>query len=45
MGCPIRATMDVVDTGMTSTGLPAYLDKHVAEAEGLIIANRVKVAH
>ena len=43
MGCPIQATMEVVDTGMTSTGLPAYLDKNVAEADGLIISNRTKV--
>ncbi len=42
-GCPIHATMDVVDMGMTETGLPAYLDKNVAEADGLILTNRVKV--
>ena len=43
MGCPVNATMEVVNTGTTSTGLPAYLDKNVAGADGLIIANRVKV--
>ncbi|MCY3832183.1 MAG: lactate racemase domain-containing protein [Chloroflexi bacterium] len=43
MGCPINATMEVVNTGATSTGLPAYLDKNVFEADGLIITNRVKV--
>ena len=43
MGCPIHATMEVVDTGMTSTGLPAYIDKNVYEADGLIITNRTKV--
>ena len=43
MGCPIQATMEVVDTGMTSTGLPAYIDKNVYEADGLIITNRTKV--
>jgi len=43
VGCPIHATMEVVDMGMTETGLPAYLDKNVAEAEGLILTNRVKV--
>lgn len=42
-GCPIHATMEVVDMGMTETGLPAYLDKNVAEADGLILTNRVKV--
>ena len=43
MGCPIHATMEVVNTGTTSDGMPAYLDKNVAEADGLIITNRTKV--
>ena len=43
VGCPINATMEVVDTGMTSCGLPAYIDKNVYEADGLIITNRTKV--
>lgn len=43
MGCPIRATMEVVNTGLTSTGLPAYIDKNVYEADGLIISNRTKL--
>lgn len=43
VGCPIHATMEVVDMGMTSVGLPALLDKNVAEADGLILTNRVKV--
>lgn len=43
VGCPIHATMEVVDMGMTSIGLPALIDKNVAEADGLIITNRIKV--
>ena len=43
VGCPVHATMEVVDTGMTSTGLPAYIDKNAYEADGLIITNRTKV--
>lgn len=43
MGCPIHATMAVVDMGITSVGVRAYLDKNVAGADGLIIANRTKV--
>lgn len=43
MGCPIHATMEVHDTGMISAGLPAYIDKHVHQADGLIITNRAKV--
>lgn len=41
-GCPIRATMETVEIGQTTRGLPVYLDRNVAEADGLIIANRVK---
>ncbi len=43
MGCPIQATMEVVNTGVTSVGMPAFLDKNAAEADGLIITNRIKV--
>jgi hypothetical protein len=41
-GCPIRATMETVVMGYTARGMPAHLDKHVAEADGLILINRVK---
>jgi len=43
VGCPIHATMQVVDTGRSACGLPGFLDRHVTEADGLIICNRVKV--
>ncbi len=43
MGCSIHATMEVVDKGLTSVGVRAYLDKNVAGADGLIITNRTKV--
>jgi hypothetical protein len=39
---PICATMDTVVIGQTARGLPVHLDRHVAEADGLIIANRIK---
>lgn len=43
VGCPIHATMDVVDMGMTETGLPALVDRNVAEADGFMVVNRIKV--
>lgn len=43
VGCPIHATMDVVDMGMTEIGLPALIDRNVAEADGFMVVNRVKV--
>lgn len=42
MGAPIRATMEVVQIGQSASGLPVYLDAIAAEADGIIIVNRVK---
>jgi hypothetical protein len=41
MGCPVRATMDVVQIG-EALGLPIWLDAHAAEADWLGVINRVK---
>ncbi len=40
--CPIRSSMDVVQIGTTDDGLPVYLDKHAASADGIIVVNRIK---
>ena len=39
---PIRATMDVVQLGTAETGLPVYMDRIAAEADGIVIINRIK---
>ncbi|MGH7320884.1 MAG: lactate racemase domain-containing protein [Candidatus Rokuibacteriota bacterium] len=41
MGCPVRATMDVVQVGGT-LGLPVWLDREAAEADWIGVINRVK---
>src|SRR5262245_61702151 len=41
MGCPVRATMDVVQVG-EALGLPIWLDRYAAEADWIGIINRVK---
>jgi hypothetical protein len=41
MGCPVRATMDVVQIG-EALGVPIWLDAHAAEADWLGVINRVK---
>jgi hypothetical protein len=41
MGCPVRATMDVVQIG-EALGLPVWLDRHAAEADWIGLINRVK---
>lgn len=43
VGCPLRATMETVILGETAQGHPLHLDRNVAEADGLIIVNRVKI--
>jgi hypothetical protein len=41
MGCPVRATMEVVPVG-EALGLPVWLDRHAAEADWIGLVNRVK---
>jgi hypothetical protein len=41
MGCPVRATMDVVQLG-EALGLPVWLDRYAAEADWIGVLNRVK---
>lgn len=42
LGCPVRATMEVVQVGTTPNGIPVYYDKMASEADGVIVVNRVK---
>jgi hypothetical protein len=41
VGCPIRATMEVVQIGEV-LGLPIWLDRYAAEADWIGVINRVK---
>ena len=41
MGCPVRATMDVVQVG-EALGLPVWLDRYAADADWIGVINRVK---
>ena len=40
-GCPLRATMDVIQVG-EALGLPVWLDRYASEAEWIGLVNRVK---
>src|SRR5438874_7812556 len=42
MGCPVRATMGVVQVG-AALGLPVWLDAYAAEATWIGVVNRVKL--
>ncbi len=41
MGCPLRATMDVVQVGST-LGMPVWCDRVAAEADWIGVVNRIK---
>jgi hypothetical protein len=42
MGVPVRTDMDTVVLGTNSVGLPIYFDKNAYQADGIVLANRVK---
>ncbi len=42
-GCPIHATMETVILGETGRGQPVHFDRNVAEADGYLICNRIKI--
>ncbi|WP_145020021.1 lactate racemase domain-containing protein [Paenibacillus sp. Y412MC10] len=41
-GCEIRSSMEVVQLGALPNGLPVYLDKYAAAADGIVVINRIK---
>jgi hypothetical protein len=42
MGCPVLATMEVVELPAAGLEHPLYLDRHAAAADGLVLINRIK---
>ena len=42
MGVPICSSMDVVQLGALDDGTPVYCDRCAAEADGLVILNKIK---
>lgn len=42
MGCEIRSSMEVVELGISDTGMPVYMDKNAYHADGIIISCRLK---
>jgi len=42
VGCPIVATMDVAEIGKTDEGIPVVIDRAAAEADGIIVVNRIR---
>ena len=42
VGAPIRATMQVEERARMEDGTPLYVDQHAAEADGIVLINRIK---
>jgi hypothetical protein len=42
MGCPVHSQMDVVELGKLDSGMPVYMDKLAAAADGVVLICRVK---
>ena len=41
-GVPVRATMDTVIVGTLADGTPVHMDRFAAEADGIVVVNRIK---
>jgi len=41
-GSPIRSSMEVVQIGETTDGVPVFFDKHAYEADHVVVAARIK---
>ncbi|MDQ3913258.1 MAG: nickel-dependent lactate racemase [Actinomycetota bacterium] len=41
-GAPIRSSMEVVELGETERGVPVYMDRIASEADGVVLAGRIK---
>jgi hypothetical protein len=42
MGCPIRASMEAVQIGVTPEGIPVFQDRFAFSADGIVVVNRIK---
>lgn len=42
VNCEIRSSMEVVKLGELPNGLPVYVDRHAASADGIVVINRIK---
>jgi len=42
MGAPIRATMETREIGRSRFGFPVLVDAYAAEADGIVVINRIK---
>ena len=41
-GAPVRSSLDVITIGKTTQGIPVYIDRLAAEADHIVLINRIK---
>ena len=41
-GVPVKASMETAIVGELPDGTPVHVDKHAAEADGIVVINRIK---
>jgi hypothetical protein len=41
-GAPILSSMEVIEIGKTEEGVPVYIDRYAAEADHIVVVNRIK---
>jgi hypothetical protein len=42
MGCPVKSSLEVISLGKTPEGIEAFLDRHAAQSDGIMLVGRVK---
>ena len=42
LGCPVKASMEVIHVGRTEEGTDVFLDRYACEADATILCNRIK---
>lgn len=42
VGCPIRASMETVQIGVSAEGIPVFQDRLAFESDGIVVVNRIK---
>ncbi len=42
VGCPVRASVEVIEIGTTDNGQQVYMDRIASEADGIVVINRIK---
>ena len=42
LGVPVKSSMQVIQVGTTSQGIPVYLDRYASQADHIVVLNRVK---